>query len=118
MPVVDVLALALVAGGAFFALVAAVGLIRLPDVYGRIHAVSKSETLGAILTLTAVVLVFDEPAPTIKAVFLLGFLFLTNPTAAHAVARAADDQGVEVWTVGDGDGAAGAASTDDGGERP
>lgn len=102
MALVDLVVAGLVALAAFFALVAAVGVVRLPDVYARIHAVSKSETLGAIFALTAVALVLDGQVSTIKAVFLLVFLFVTNPTAAHAVARAADDQGIDPWTADDG----------------
>jgi multicomponent Na+:H+ antiporter subunit G len=91
-------AVGLLAVGAFFGLVAAVGLVRLPDVYTRTHASSKSDTLGAVLALAGVALVVDAQSATIKAVFLLAFMFLTNPTAAHAIARAARDQGIEPWT--------------------
>lgn len=92
---------ALVAGGAFFALVAAVGLLRLPDVYTRTHSASKSDTLGAGLALTAVSLTFGAELSSVKAGLLILFMFITNPTAAHAIARAAADQGIEPWTVDD-----------------
>jgi multicomponent Na+:H+ antiporter subunit G len=101
MTPLDVAVAVLIAISSFFALVAAIGIVRLPDVYARVHAVSKSETLGAILALAAVALVLDTGVSTIKAVVLLVFLFLTNPTAAHAVTRAAEDQGIEPWTTGD-----------------
>lgn len=97
-----IVALALV--GAFFAGVAAVGIVRLPDVYTRAHAASKSDTLGAVLTISAAALALQTDLSTIKAVFLLLFMFLTNPTAAHAIARAARDQGIEPWTAGDEEG--------------
>jgi len=87
--------------GAFFGGVAAVGIIRLPDVYSRLHAASKSDTLGAILTVAAAAFAIQTDLATIKAVFLLLFLFLTNPTAAPAIARAAQDQGIEPWTADD-----------------
>jgi len=102
--VLELVALALAIGGAFFAMVAAVGLVRLPDVYTRIHAASKSDTLGALMSVAAVALVIQTETATLKALFLLLFLFLTNPTAAHAIARAAQDQGIEPWTVDDPDG--------------
>lgn len=85
--------------GAFFGLVGAIGIIRLPDVYTRAHAASKSDTLGAVLAVAAAAFALQSDLSTIKAVFLLIFMFLTNPTAAHAVARAAQDQGIEPWTV-------------------
>lgn len=90
-------------GGAFFGFVAAVGIVRLPDVYTRSHAASKSDTLGAILAIAAAALALQSGLSTVKSVFLLVFMFITNPTAAHAVARAAQDQGIEPWTVDEGE---------------
>ncbi|MBV0923291.1 monovalent cation/H(+) antiporter subunit G [Halomicroarcula limicola] len=90
--------------GAFFAGVASLGILRLPDIYTRAHAASKSDTLGAVLTIAAVALALQTDLSTVKAVFLLTFMFITNPTAAHAIARAAQDQGIEPWTVEDGEG--------------
>ncbi|RLN01632.1 monovalent cation/H(+) antiporter subunit G [Haloarcula sp. Atlit-7R] len=97
-----IVALALV--GAFFGGVASIGIVRLPDVYTRAHAASKSDTLGAVLSIAAAALAIQTDLATIKAVFLLVFMFLTNPTAAHAIARAAQDQGIEPWTAGDEEG--------------
>ena len=85
--------------GAFFGGVAAVGIVRLPDVYTRAHAASKSDTLGAVLAVGAAALALQTGLSTVKAVFLLVFMFLTNPTAAHAIVRAAQDQGIEPWTT-------------------
>ena len=95
----EIVVVVLAAGGVFFAIVAAVGLVRLPDLYTRAHATSKSETLGAVLTLAAVALVVDSGLSTVKAALLLLFMFLTNPTAAHAITRAAAEQGIEPWTA-------------------
>jgi multicomponent Na+:H+ antiporter subunit G len=89
----------LVAGGVFFAFVGVVGLVRLPDVYTRTHSASKSDTLGAGLALGAVAVTFGADLPTVKAGLLVLFMFITNPTAAHAIARAAADQGIEPWTA-------------------
>jgi multicomponent Na+:H+ antiporter subunit G len=94
----EIAVLLLTVTGIFFAVVAAVGLVRLPDLYTRAHSTSKSETLGAILVLAAVAIVFDGSLSTVKTVLLLLFMFLTNPTAAHAIVRAAADQGIEPWT--------------------
>lgn len=89
---------ALAAGGVFFAFVAAVGLVRLPDLYTRSHGASKSDTLAAGLSLAAVALAFGSGISSVKAVLLLVFMFITNPTAAHAIARAAAEEGIEPWT--------------------
>lgn len=85
--------------GAFFGGVAAVGLVRMPDIYTRTHAASKSDTLGAVLAIAAVAIALKTDLSTAKSVFLLLFMFITNPTAAHAIARAAEDQGIEPWTT-------------------
>jgi multicomponent Na+:H+ antiporter subunit G len=94
----EVAILALSVTGVFFAVVAAVGLVRLPDLYTRAHSTSKSETLGAVLALAAVALAFEGGLSTLKTALLLLFMFLTNPTAAHAITRAAAEQGMEPWT--------------------
>jgi multicomponent Na+:H+ antiporter subunit G len=97
----EALAAALLAGSVFFTAVAALGLVRLPDVYARAHATSKSDTLGTALALAAVGLAFGPSAAGGKVAFLLLFVLVTNPTASHAVARAADAQGLAAWTRAD-----------------
>lgn len=92
---------ALVAGGLFFAFVSAVGLYRLPDLYTRAHAASKSDTLGAMLSLGAVALAFGFDGATVKVALLAIFMLITNPTAAHAIARAAHEQDIDPWTRGE-----------------
>lgn len=94
-----VIALAVVA--LFFGFVAAVGVLRLPDIYTRAHSASKTDTLAAGLALTAAALTFGSDLSTVKSILLLVFMFITNPTAAHAIARAAADQGIEPWTTDD-----------------
>jgi multicomponent Na+:H+ antiporter subunit G len=95
----EIAVLLLAAGGVFFSLVAAVGIVRLPDLYSRAHGASKSETLGAVLVLLAVALAFDGRLSTLKVLLLLFFMFVTNPTAAHAIVRAATEQGIDPWTT-------------------
>ena len=92
-------ALALVGLGLFFTLVAAIGLIRMPDVYTRAHATSKTDTLGTVLTLAGVAFLFNSGVPRVKLVLLAIFLLITSPTATHAITRAAVDQGIEPWTT-------------------
>jgi multicomponent Na+:H+ antiporter subunit G len=99
----EYLVVGLVAAGLFFSLVAVVGIIRLPDLYTRAHATSKSDTLGTVLSLAGVALVFGAEIETVKTIFLLLFMFITNPTAAHAITRAAYDQGIEPWTTEESD---------------
>ncbi|ELZ85665.1 monovalent cation/H+ antiporter subunit G [Haloferax elongans ATCC BAA-1513] len=94
----------LVLAGVFFGFVAVVGIIRLPDLYTRAHATSKSDTLGTVLSLGGVMLLFGADVAAVKTALLLLFMFITNPTAAHAITRAAYEQGIEPWTADDGGG--------------
>jgi len=103
-PVVQITVLVLALGSVFFTLVAAVGLIRLPDLYTRAHASSKADTLGAGFGLLAVAIAFGPSRTALKVAFLIAFVYLTNPTAAHAISRAAYDQGIEPWTKEDEEG--------------
>jgi multicomponent Na+:H+ antiporter subunit G len=93
-------ALGLVVVGLFFSAVAVIGLLRLPDLYARSHATSKTDTLGTVLTLTGVLLAFEANVPRVKLLLLALFMLLTNPTATHAITRAAKEEGIEAWTVG------------------
>lgn len=92
----------LLSGGVLFTFVSATGVIRLPDVYSRAHTASQADTLGAGFVLAAVALAIGFDSTAIKTVLLLFFVFVTNPTAAHAIARSAAELGIEPWTV-DGD---------------
>lgn len=92
---IDAIIVFLMLGSISFTFISAVGLIRLPDVYSRSHLATETDTLGAGLALAAVGLSMGIQAETIKLLFLLTFIFITNPTAAHAVARAALEDGIE-----------------------
>lgn len=98
---VELVVLLLAAGSVFFTLVATVGLLRLPDLYTRAHASSKADTLGAGFGLAAVAVTFGPSRATLKVVLLIAFIYFTNPTAAHAISRAAYDQDIEPWTADD-----------------
>ncbi|MFB6304991.1 MAG: monovalent cation/H(+) antiporter subunit G [Haloferacaceae archaeon] len=95
MTPVEWLAAVLVVVGTFFGFVAMVGIVRLPDLYARLHSASKSDTLGSVLTLAGLAVVLGVRTESMKLLFLLLFLFLTSPTAAHAIARAGKEQDVE-----------------------
>jgi multicomponent Na+:H+ antiporter subunit G len=83
-----VAALFVFAGSAFFA-VAGLGVVRLPDVFCRMHAVSKASSLGMGLILFGAALQFGTAAVILKCAFTLVFIFLTTPVAAHLLGRAA-----------------------------
>jgi len=106
----------------FFTLVSTVGVLRLPDVFSRAHTASQADTLGAGFALAAVALSIGIDSTGAKTVLLLFFIFVTNPTAAHAIARAAHEEGIEPWTVegegaGEADPAAAGSVDGEGGDR-
>lgn len=91
------LAVTCLAVGLFFQAVAAMGMLRMPDFYTRVHAVSKADTLGLLFTLAAVALWAGPTLTALKVAFVAMFLFLGTPTATHAIARAALRVGVRPW---------------------
>ncbi len=74
--------------GLFFLAVGVVGLLRLPDVYTRLHATTKCDTMGAGLVLVSLALQ-SEFMDGVKLVIIAVFIWITNPTAAHVIAKAA-----------------------------
>ena len=92
------LVIVLMLGGAFFLTVSAIGLLRLPDFYARTHAVGKSETLGTILLLSGLAVYNGWELSTLKILFIVVFVLIANPTATHAISRAAFRSGLQPWT--------------------
>ena len=92
----DVLASILSLVGAFFMLVSSVGLLRLPDVYCRMHAATKATTFGMGGILMATALAFESAAVATQAFLAIFFLFLTAPVAAHLISRAAYRKGPDI----------------------
>ncbi|WP_338728112.1 monovalent cation/H(+) antiporter subunit G [Haladaptatus sp. DJG-WS-42] len=89
-----VVIVALVAVGAFFLTVGTVGLLRLPNVYNRMHSTSKATTLGVASMFLASFVYFGPRAEGLTSLVGIGFLFLTAPTGAHMISRAAQKMGV------------------------
>jgi multicomponent Na+:H+ antiporter subunit G len=81
--------------GSVFMVIGALGVVRMPDIFTRLHAASVSDTFGVGLILIGLILVGGLSLVSVKLAFLLAFLFLTGPVATHAVARAALDAGVK-----------------------
>lgn len=85
----------LVLVGGFFLTVGTIGLLRLPNVYNRLHATSKATTLGASSFALAAWVYFGPAGPGLKALVAVLFLFVTAPTGGHMISRAAERMGVE-----------------------
>ncbi len=83
-----IIAILLLLGG-FFALIAAIGVLRLPDVLTRMHASTKAGTLGSSLVLIGCAVYFGETTVTVRVIAIILFLMLTAPIGAHMLGRAA-----------------------------
>lgn len=93
-------------GGAFFALTAGVGILKMPDFYSRAHPAGKSDTLAQTLIMIGLLpqALKDEElflGAAIKLILIIVFLFITAPTAVHAITRAAHVDGLKIWSKED-----------------
>ena len=89
----------LMGAGSIFILVGALGLVRLPDFYTRLHAAGVTDTLGAELLLLGMMLQAGLSLVTLKLVLISLFIFFTSPTSTHAVANAAKVMGLRPVSV-------------------
>ena len=88
--------------GAAFMIVGAIGLIRLPDVFTRMHGASVADTLGAGIVLIGLIVLAGFTLVAVKLLFLIAFFVLMGPAATHAIARAALHAGVRPLLADDG----------------
>jgi multicomponent Na+:H+ antiporter subunit G len=86
---IDVASAVLILLGSFFIVVGAVGLLRLPDLFSRVHGASVIDTAGAGFLIAGLMLQAGASLVTLKLVFILAVFFFTLPVAAHALAQAA-----------------------------
>ncbi len=96
--------------GSFFVVCGALGMLRLPDIYTRLHSASVIDTAGAGFLILGMMLQAGWSLVTIKLVFVLAIFFFTLPVAAHALARAALHEGIKPDLAED---RTGTATTDD-----
>ncbi len=83
--------------GTFLMFLTGLGLVRMPDVFTRMHAATKGASLGVAFLLLGAALVFQDVAIVTKALVTIAFIFLTAPVAAHLLARAAYARRVSLW---------------------
>jgi multicomponent Na+:H+ antiporter subunit G len=97
----DYVTIVCMAIGCFFALTGAVGLLRMPDFYSRLHPAGKSDTLAQFMIIVGLAFQAEDPMVVVKLGILTTLLFVTAPTATHAISRAAEVDGLEPWTKAD-----------------
>ena len=79
----------LIIGGTFFVIIGAIGTLRFPDFWARLHAASVTESAGVILLLSGLCIQAGLTLVTFKLLIIGVFLFITGPTSTHAIANAA-----------------------------
>jgi multicomponent Na+:H+ antiporter subunit G len=100
---VDVIAVILLFSGLFFFTVGAVGIIRFPDFYSRLHPAGKLDTAGLLMTMTGMALYTIQDLSVgslftgFKIILIIVFVFITSPTATHAIIDAGVRAGLGPW---------------------
>jgi multicomponent Na+:H+ antiporter subunit G len=103
----DIIVCVLLFAGLFFLTGGAVGILRFPDFYSRLHPAGKLDTLGTLLALMALALFnlhhFSLGAllTSLKIMLIIIFVFLASPTATHAIVDAGVRAGLAPWTKGE-----------------
>jgi len=93
----EILSMIFIVAGLFFLIVAAIGVIRLPDVFSRSHAISLVDSLGAFLMLIGIALHEGLGTNMLKILVVLSLLYIINPVITHATVRAALRSGIKPW---------------------
>lgn len=93
----SLIAIVLILAGLFFLVVAAIGMLRLPDVFTRSHALSLTDSLGAFLVLAGLAIYQGFSLNLLKILVVLALLYFLNPVISHATIRAALRSGLKPW---------------------
>ncbi len=94
----EIAAVLLVACGLFFLVISAVGMLRLPDFYSRLHSSGNSETLGLMMVLLGLAVYEGVNFVSFKLIFIFIFVFIGNPIGTHILSKTALKTGHPVWT--------------------
>ncbi|MCW9048157.1 MAG: monovalent cation/H(+) antiporter subunit G [Gammaproteobacteria bacterium] len=97
MTVIDYLSITLLFGGAIFFLAGTLGLLRFPDVYTRLHALTKADNLGLGLMITGLALQAETWAAAGKLLLIWLLVLLASASVAHLIANGALRKGIRLW---------------------
>ncbi|MBZ0214722.1 MAG: monovalent cation/H(+) antiporter subunit G [Nitrospirae bacterium] len=93
----EALTVVLLMVGSVFALIAAIGVVKMPDVYMRMQSATKATTLGIGCVMLATAVHFQDTAVWTRALLVVLFIFMTSPVGAHMLSRAAYLTKVPLW---------------------
>lgn len=94
---IEIIVSVLLLAGAAFMLLAAVGILRLPDLPTRMHASTKAGAMGAMFTMGGVAFYFGDSVVFARAFAIVVFILITSPIAAHVIGRAGYFLGTSLW---------------------
>ena len=97
--ILEVLSWISILSGLFFMIVGTIGVVRMPDVYTRLHAAGMTDTMGAGLLLLGMCFQAGLTLVLVRLVLIYAFLLFTSPISTHALASAALSGGLEPYTV-------------------
>lgn len=89
--------------GLFFFMVGTIGVLRFPSMYTRAHGAAKCDTLGAVLSLTALIIYNGFNLVSLKLLLIIVFVWITNPTATHIIVKAKYNDDMENRDKKEGD---------------
>jgi multicomponent Na+:H+ antiporter subunit G len=95
--IIEIIVSVLIVFASIFMVLAAIGLVKFPDLPTRMHATTKSAVLAICLIMVAVALHFSQTEITARVIAIISFILITAPVAAHAIGRAAYFAGVPLW---------------------
>jgi multicomponent Na+:H+ antiporter subunit G len=93
----DIIVGALLCLGTLFTLIASLGVLRMPDLYTRMHAATKAGTVGLASLLLAVAVAIPEITVISRVIGTMLFIFITAPVAAHLLGKAMLESGYQIW---------------------
>ena len=85
--------------GTFFFIAGTAGLLRFPDIYTRLHAITKADNLGLGLLVLGLMLQAHSGWSALKLLLIWSIALLASATSSHAIARAVRREGVRPWTA-------------------
>ncbi len=97
MNIPEIITVLLILLGGLFSMLAAIGLLRMPDLYTRMQSATKAGTLGVACTAAAAAIHFRDSIASVDAIIVVLFFFLTAPVASHLIARASYTSGHKLW---------------------
>ena len=93
----EILVSVFILAGSLFILIASIGIVKMPDIYTRMHAATKATSWGIMLILLGVMIFFPFPGIIIKSILIIIFLYLTTPVAANLLGKSSLEMGLPVW---------------------